>query len=151
MRRAGDQPVGAPMLVVVATVIAVVAGIAGTLVTLRLIAGSRLDAARRQRNLLLDEGRRDAEVTRREAGIEVREQAVKLRADLESELRERRDEVVKIEERVIAKEDDIDRKLTDLIRREQGVSDREVHLRQLQELSLIHISEPTRQAEISYA
>jgi len=121
------------MLVAVAVVIAVAAGIAGTLVTLRLIAGSSLDAARRERNLLLDEGKRDAEVTRREAGIEVREQAVKLRADLESELRERRDEVVKIEERVIAKEDDIDRKLTDLIRREQGVSDREVHLRQLQE------------------
>jgi len=121
------------MLVAVAVVTAVAAGIAGTLVTLRLIAGSRLDAARRERNVLLDEGKRDAEVTRREAGIEVREHAVKLRADLEAELRERRDEVVKIEERVIAKEDDIDRKLTDLIRREQGVSDREVHLRQLQE------------------
>jgi ribonuclease Y len=121
------------MLVAVAVVIAVAAGIAGTLVALRSIAGSRLDAARRERNLLLDEGKRDAEVTRREAGIEVREQAVKLRADLEAELRERRDEVVKIEERVIAKEDDIDRKLTELIRREQGVSDREVHLRQLQE------------------
>ena len=45
----------------------------------------------------------------------------------------RRDEVLKIEERVLAKEDDIDRKLTELIRREQGVADREVHLKQLQE------------------
>src|SRR6476469_7388121 len=133
MRRAGLQPVGAHMLVVVAVVIALVAGIAGTLVTLRLIGGSRLDAARRQRGLLLDEAKRDAEVMRREAGIEAREQAIKVRAELETELRERRDEVVKIEERVIAKEDDIDRKLTELIRREQGVSDREVHLRQLQE------------------
>src|SRR6478735_11646022 len=133
MRRAGDQPVGAHMLVVVAVVIALVAGIAGTFVALRLVAGSSLDDARRQRGILLDEARRDAEVTRREAGIEAREQAIKLRADLETELRERRDQVVKIEERVIAKEDDIDRKLTELIRREQGVSDREVHLRQLQE------------------
>ena len=121
------------MLVVVAVVIALVAGIAGTFVALRLVAGSSLDAARRQRTLLLAEAKRDAEVTRREAGIESREQAIKLRADLEAELRERRDEVVKIEERVIAKEDDIDRKLTELIRREQGVADREVHLRQLQE------------------
>ncbi|HEV7640111.1 MAG TPA: ribonuclease Y [Gaiellaceae bacterium] len=121
------------MLVVVATVFAVAAGIAGTLVTLRLIAGARLDAARRERNLLLDEATRDAEVMRREGGIEAREQAVKLRAELEAELRERRDQVVKIEERVISKEDDIDRKLTELIRREQGVADREVHLRQLQE------------------
>jgi len=121
------------LVVVVAIVIAAAAGTAGTLVALRLMAGSRLDSARRERNLLLDEGKRDAEVTRREAGIEVREQAIKLRADLESELRERRDDVVKIEERVITKEDDIDRKLTELIRREQGVADREVHLRQLQE------------------
>src|SRR6476620_5726463 len=133
MRRAGDQPVGAHMLVVVAVVIALVAGIAGTFVALRLVAGSSLDAARRQRTLLLAEAKRDAEVTRREAGIESREQAIKVRAELESELRERRDEVVKIEERVIAKEDDIDGKLTELMRREQGVADREVHLRQLQE------------------
>ena len=40
---------------------------------------------------------------------------------------------MKIEERVISKEDDIDRKLTELTRREQGVADREIHLRQLQE------------------
>ena len=40
---------------------------------------------------------------------------------------------MKIEERVLAKEDDIDGKLTELTRREQGVADREVHLRQLQE------------------
>src|SRR6187397_2417050 len=39
----------------------------------------------------------------------------------------------KIEERVLAKEEDIDRKLTELARREQGVSDREVHTKQLQE------------------
>jgi ribonuclease Y len=121
------------MLVAVAVVIALVAGSALTFFVLRLQAGSKLDAARRQRALLLDEARRDAEVTRREATIEAREQAVKLRADVESELRERRDAVLKIEERVIAKEDEIDRKLTELVRREQGAVDREVHLRQMQE------------------
>jgi ribonucrease Y len=121
------------MLVVIAVVIATAAGAAATLVTLRLLAGTRLEAARRSRALLLDEARRDAESTRREAAIEAREQAIKLRAELETELRERRDSVMKIEERVLTKEDDIDRKLTELARREQGVADREVHLRQLQE------------------
>src|SRR4051794_38288574 len=121
------------MLVVVAVVIGIAAGVAGTLVTLRLLVGSRIDAARRERNLLLDEARRDAEVTRREATIEAREQAIKLRTEVENELKERRDAVMKIEERVIAKEDEIDRKLTDLVRREQGAVDREVHLRQMQE------------------
>src|SRR3954447_2462759 len=121
------------MLVVVAVLIAVAAGVAGTLLTLRALAGTHLEAARRERNLLLEEARRDAEATRREASIEAREQAIKVRAELEAELRERRDEVVKIEERVLAKEEDIDRKLTELIRREQGVADREIHLKQLQE------------------
>ena len=40
---------------------------------------------------------------------------------------------VKIEERVLAKEDEIDGKLTELARREQGIADREVHRKQLQE------------------
>jgi ribonucrease Y len=121
------------MLVVVAVVIGLAAGAAGTLLVLRLRAGSRLDSARRTRAALLDDARREAEATRREAAIEAREEAVKLRAELESELRERRDSVVKVEERVLAKEDDADRKLTELSRREQGVADREIHLRELQE------------------
>ncbi len=136
------------MLVVVAVVIALAVGAAATLVALRMMAGSRLDAARRERGLLLDEARREAEATRREAAIETREQAIKLRADLEEELRSRRDSVMKIEERVLAKEDDIDRKLTELTRREQGVADREIHLRQLQEdmkdLKLRHRAELER-------
>src|SRR3954467_11365314 len=135
------------MLVVVA-VIALVVGSGVTLLVLRLQAGSRLEAARRQRHLLLDEARSEADATRREAAIEAREQAIKLRAELEEELRERRDSALKVEERVLAKEDDIDGKLTDLTRREQGVADREVHLRQLQEemkeLKLRHRSELER-------
>ncbi len=121
------------MLVAVAVVIALAAGVAGTLLVLRILSGSRLAEAGRARTLLLEEARRDAEATRREAAVDAREEAVKLRSELETELRQRRDAVMKIEERVIAKEDDIDRKLTELVRREQGVADREIHLRQLQE------------------
>jgi ribonucrease Y len=121
------------MLVVVVAVIAVAAGIAVTLLVLRLLAGSRLDSARRTRTLMLDEARREADATRREAAIEAREQAVKVRSELETELRERRDAVLKIEERILSKEDDLDHRETELIRREQGIADREVHLRQLQE------------------
>jgi ribonucrease Y len=121
------------MLVPVAVLIAIAVGAVGALLVLRVLGRSGLENARRQRARLLDEAQREADATRREAAIEAREQTVKLRADLEAELRERRDIVIKIEERVISKEDDIDRKLTDLARREQGVSDREIHLRQLQE------------------
>src|SRR5581483_5904072 len=103
------------MLVVAVCLLGVAGGAVGMLVAERLLAGSRTNASRRAAGLILAEAQRDADATRRE-------QAVKLRADLEAELRERRDEVVKIEERVLAKEDDIDRKLTELTRREQGIA-----------------------------
>ncbi len=121
------------MPVVLTVVIAVAAGSGLTLLVLRLLTDSRLESARRTRTFLIDEARVEAEATRREAAIEAREHAVRLRAELEAELRERRDEVVKIEERVLSKEEDVDGKLVELARREQGVADREVHLKALQE------------------
>ena len=65
---------------------------------LRLLSGSRLDAARRTRAILLEEAKREAEATRREAQIEARDQSVKLRAEIEDEVRERRVQIAKIEE-----------------------------------------------------
>jgi ribonucrease Y len=141
------------MVSALAVVIGLAAGAGAMLLVLRLRTGSRLDVARRTSALLLEEARLDAEATRREAAIEVREQAIKLRADLEAELRERRDAVLKVEERAEAKEDDLDRKLTELARREQGVADRETHLRQLQDelkdLKLRHRQELERVAGLT--
>ena len=42
-------------------------------------------------------------------------------------------QVLKIEERVLAKEEEIERKLVELGRKDQGLADREAHLRQLQD------------------
>src|SRR3989454_11235971 len=126
-------PLGAPMFVVIGILIGLAAGAALAFIALYALTGSRLAAARRTRQLLLTEARREAEAMRRETQIEAREQSVKLRAEVEQEGSERRAEIIKIEERVLAKEDEIDRKLTELTRREQGVSDRETHSKELQE------------------
>src|SRR5437588_4224205 len=128
-----DAPPGAPMFVVIGILIGLGAGAALAFIALYALTGSRLAAARRTRQLLLTEARRDAEAMGREAQIEAREQSVKLRAQVEQEVSQRRAEIIKIEERVLAKEDEIDRKLTELTRREQGVSDREMHSKQLQD------------------
>ncbi len=124
---------GAPMFVVIGILIGLAAGAALAFIALYALTGSRLATARRTRQLLLTEARRDADAMRREAQIEAREQSVKLRSEVETEVSERRAEMIKIEERVLAKEEEIDRKLTELMRREQGVSDREIHSKQLQE------------------
>jgi ribonucrease Y len=122
-----------PMVIVIGILVGVAVGAVLAFFALHALTGTRLAAARRTRQLLLVEARREADSLRREAQIEAREQAVKLRSDVEEEVGERRAEIIKIEERVLTKEDEIDRKLTELTRREQGVADREEHLKQLQE------------------
>ncbi|MDQ2984832.1 MAG: ribonuclease Y [Actinomycetota bacterium] len=121
------------MFIVIGIALGLVIGAALAYVALYAQTGTRLAAARRTRTLLLAEARREADALRREAQIEAREQSVKFRADVEQQIAERRAEMIKIEERVVSKEEDIDRKLTELTRREQGVADRETHSKQLQD------------------
>jgi ribonucrease Y len=103
------------------------------------IAGSRMTLTRRRAETELDierrraDAERAADAIRREAQVEAREEALRLRADVEREVGERRAETIKVEERVAAKEHEVDRKLTELERREQGFADREAHVKQLQE------------------
>jgi ribonucrease Y len=105
----------------------------GAFLGTRVFLSRRLSAAEGDRQRLLADAERAAEAVRREAQIETREHALKLRADVEQELRDKQAELVKIEERVVTKEEEIDGKLTELERRDQGLSDRETHLKQLQE------------------
>ncbi len=107
--------------------------LAGGFVGTRVLVSRRAAAAERERERLTADAGRAAEAIRREAQVEAREQALKLRADVEQELKDKRAEIIKIEERVVTKEEEIDRKLTEFERREQGLLDREGHLKQLQD------------------
>jgi ribonuclease Y len=121
------------MLVVIGIAIGLVIGVGVAFLSLYAFTGSRLAAARRTRQLLVTEARRDAEALKREAQIAAREESVRIRAEIEEEVAARRSETIKIEERILSKEEEIDGKLTELGRREQGVADRELHTRQLQD------------------
>jgi ribonuclease Y len=110
------------------------AGLAvGIFVGSRLLSSRRAGATATENLRLSEEAKRGAEAIRREAQVEVREEALKLRAVVENELRGKRAEIIKIEERVLAKEEEIDGKLTEFERREQGLADRETHLKAMQE------------------
>jgi ribonuclease Y len=117
--------------------IAVVAGIAAgaalVLLAVQVFGATSVGKARRMHRQLLEDAEREAEAVRREAQIEAREQAITLRADIDAEHADRRSQVLKIEERALAKEEEVGRKLIELQRKDQGLADREVHLRQLQE------------------
>ncbi|MGH3105505.1 MAG: ribonuclease Y, partial [Gaiellaceae bacterium] len=121
------------MLVVIGTLVGLAVGAALGTIVLRFWQASRLTAAERNRATILTDAERQAEAVRREAHIDAREESIKLRADIEAEVQERRAQSIKSEERVLAREAEVETKLTELARREQGMADREVHLRQLQD------------------
>ena len=121
------------MLIGIGVAIGIAAGVALALLAVQVFGATGVGKARRVRRQLIEDAEREAEALRRETQIEAREQAVQLRAEIDTELADRRESVLKIEERVLAKEEEIERKLLDLTRKDQGLADREIHLRQLQD------------------
>ncbi len=121
------------MLTVAAVVIGILVGAVGAAVALLSLSRSRVRTAEDERRRILSDAEREAEAIRREAQVEAREQAVVVRTEIETEVQDRRNQIVKVEERVLQKEEEIDSKLDELERREQGLGDREVHIKQLQE------------------
>ncbi len=128
------------MLVVAGIAIGIVIGVLAAVVTIAMLEKSRLGEVRRRRTLLITEAEREAEAIRREAQIESRERELALRAEIEDEVRNRRQEISRTEERIATLELDLDRKLTELSRREQGVNDRELASKELHE-ELKHVKE----------
>jgi ribonuclease Y len=121
------------MLTAVAVLIGLLVGALGAAGLLSARSQSRVSTAEAERRRILNDAERDAEALRREAQVDAREQAVHLRNEIEADVQDRRAQIVKIEERVLEKEEEIDEKLTDLVRREQGLGDREVHIKAIQD------------------
>jgi ribonucrease Y len=119
--------------IVIGIVIGLVAGGALVIAWLAFTGSSRLAAARRTRQLLIQEARREADALKREAQLEWKEEAVKLREEVERELNERQSEALRTQERLAVRESELERRLDEVERRDQGVADREVHARSLQE------------------
>src|SRR5215212_3220254 len=121
------------MLIVIGIVIGLIVGALVTVFAVRIFGVTSMGAAQRDRRLLLEQADREAEATRREAEVAAREEAVKLRAEVEQEVRNRRAHADGIEERLREREEELERRLTELSRRDQGLHDRELHVRELQE------------------
>jgi ribonucrease Y len=121
------------MLTVVAALIGILIGGLAVAALLLSLSRSRVRAAEEQRRRILADAEREAESVRREAQVDAREQAVHLRSEIEAEVQGRRLEIAKVEERILQKETETEAKLTELERREQGLGDREVHVKALQE------------------
>jgi ribonuclease Y len=112
--------------------IGLVLGAALLLVVLKLLGRSTLAEVADRRKEVIAGAHREADTLRREAEIEAREQAVRVRAEAERDAHDRRTQITRLEERVLAKQDELEAKLTELLRREQGLADRETHIKDLQ-------------------
>ena len=121
------------MLTAVAALIGIVVGAVAAGALLTGLSQSRVRTAEAERRRILADTEREADAIRREAQVEAREQSVQLRSEIEAEVQGRRLEIVKIEERVSQMEADVDEKLVELERKEQGLGDREVHVKALQD------------------
>jgi ribonuclease Y len=119
--------------IVIGLLIGAIGGCLGAFLALRLRNRSQTALLARTRDQMLDGVRREIESMRREGQLEAKEAAVAARAELERDVQQRQAEALRAEDRTRAKEQDADRRLVELERREQGVSDRETHARQLQE------------------
>ena len=120
------------MLVAAGIAIGIVIGAAVVALLMQAKNRAALGDAAARRDELLASAERDADNVRREAEIAAREDAVKVRADVEREAQERRSQITKLEERVLSRQDELEGKLTELLRREQGLADRETHIKDLQ-------------------
>ena len=74
------------MAIVIGILIGLVVGGALAAVALAFTGGTRLAAARRTRQLLIQEAHREADAVRREAQLEAKEEAVRLREEIDRDL-----------------------------------------------------------------
>ena len=93
----------------------------------------RIGDAEREAQRILEDGRRQADAQVKEARVTAREELLAQRTEQERDLAERRAEIIKIEERMAASQSQLESAIEELARRDQSISDREAHAKQLQE------------------
>jgi ribonucrease Y len=106
----------------------------------------RIGDAEREAERILEDARRQADAQVKEARVTAREELLAQRTEQERDLAERRAEIIKIEERLAANQGKLESTLEELARRDQSISDREVHAKQLQEE--LKVARDTQVAEL---
>jgi ribonucrease Y len=118
---------------VVGILIGLVAGFVVVWIVVSFIADTKLAAARRARSVTLEDAQREAAALKREAELAAKEEAVRIRAETERELIGEREAARERDQELRIAQDDLRRRVEEVERREQGVADREGHVKELQE------------------
>ena len=118
----------AVLWIIVVLVVAVLAAVGGFFGR-KYLGQARVASAEVAARKMVEEAERQAEALRREARVELKDELHQVRSRAEAEVKERRQELTQLENRLLSREEALDEVQKDLSRREQSVTDREVHYR----------------------
>ena len=132
--------------IVVVLVVAIVCAAAGFFAR-KYVGEAKIASAEQAAAKIVEDAEREAEATQREARVELKDELHQLRTQVETESKERRQELLQLENRLLKREEAQDELQKDLTRREQSVSDREEHYREVIEEADAARAEQQRQLE----
>jgi ribonucrease Y len=114
--------------IVLTGLIAALAGLGVGYAVHSVVSRLRTRAAERNAKQLLDDAKRDAEVTRKEAQLQARDELIRVREQFEVESKSRRQELIALEERMTQRETNLDRKVSMLDKKEQSIDQKVAEL-----------------------
>jgi ribonuclease Y len=115
------------IIAVLAVLAGLIVGVIGGYFGRRLVNTKRLNEARSEASIILDE----AEEQKRVLLLEAKEEGLKLRSAGEGEIRERRSELQRMERRLSNREENVERRASNLERREKGFAQKEKDAEQI--------------------
>ncbi|MGL4521639.1 MAG: ribonuclease Y, partial [Bacilli bacterium] len=116
----------------------------------KMMTDKKVQGAKSQVELILEDGKKEAEALKKEALLEAKDEIHKLRSVAEGEIRERRTEIQRQENRVMQKEENLDRKNDSLDKRDTQLDRRDDSLnKRQQQIELLEskVEETLRQQE----
>ncbi|MED9958099.1 MAG: Rnase Y domain-containing protein, partial [Christensenellales bacterium] len=119
--------------IVLAALVAAVAGVLGGYQYRKSVAERRIGRTEEYAKNLLDEAQRRAEENKKEKILEAKEEVLKLKNELDREIRDRRNELTRSERRLMQREESFDKKLDNLDAREESLNRRQSEITRMEQ------------------
>lgn len=124
---------------IISALIGLIVGAVVSYVMIKRVNDSKVTGAKSSAELIVEEGKREAEALKKEAILEAKDETHILRTEAENDIRDRRSELQKQENRLLQREENLDRKDDALNNREASIerkdgalTERQQHIEQLE-------------------
>ncbi|MBQ0139542.1 MAG: ribonuclease Y [Kurthia sp.] len=124
---------------IISALIGLIVGAVVSYVMIKRVNDSKVTGAKSSAELIVEEGKREAEALKKEAILEAKDETHILRTEAENDIRDRRSELQKQENRLLQREENLDRKDDALNKREASIerkdgalTERQQHIEQME-------------------